>query len=232
MFEYSFSVKHEGCWTSDIHKKFPGLEATILQSHAFSDSSSTIIEVSEIDDRHADELVGWMQDHPVIQTVERLKYEDDVALIGLRTDFSDTETEPVGKVFREQPCIPLASAEVRNGFEHCQLMLPSREVIQTTYEELRQYGAVKIQSLNEVSDSYTTQDLAAVSRAVANLSPRQKQILSRAIQQGYYEVPQECNLEDLAKEDTVTMSTVAEHLRNAEHKIITAIAPLLEPDTN
>jgi predicted DNA binding protein len=30
MLEYSFSVRHEGCWTADINDEFPDVTATIL----------------------------------------------------------------------------------------------------------------------------------------------------------------------------------------------------------
>ena len=57
MLEYSFSVKHEGCWTADINDEFPDVTATILESHAFTDSSSTIVEIPDIDEATATEIV-------------------------------------------------------------------------------------------------------------------------------------------------------------------------------
>lgn len=230
MLEYSFSIRHEGCWTSDIHEEFPDVAATILQSHAFTDSSSTIIEIPDLDEDCAESIVGWLDNHPVVRTVDFVKHEGDAGLISFHTDYSDSDTEPVGTVFREQPCIPLASPEVRNGFEHCQLMMPTREQVQTTYNELREYGPVEIRSLNELETDYHASDLAAVSRAIAGLSTRQQQVFERAITNGYYHVPQSCTIEDLAAEDSVTMSTVAEHLRHAEFKVFDAIEPLLTRD--
>jgi predicted DNA binding protein len=231
MLEYSFSVRHEGCWTADMNNEFPRVDATILQSHAFSDSSSTVIEVPGIDDGCAESLADWMGDHEVVRTVDLVRHTGDTGLISFHTDYSDSDTQPVGNVFREQPCIPLASAEVRNGQEHCQVMMTDREQVQTVYEELCEYGPVEIQSLNELDTDFHVSDLAAVSRAIAGLSTRQQQILERAITHGYYDVPQSCTVEDLAAEDSVTMSTVAEHLRHAEFKIFDAIEPLLTNDS-
>lgn len=230
MLEYSFSVRHEGCWTADIHDQFPRFDATILQSHAFTDSSSTVIEVPDIDDGYAESIAEWMSGHPVVRTVDMVQQEGDAGLISFHTDYSNSDTKPVGTVFREQPCIPLASAEVRNGQEHCQLMMTNREQVQQAYEELCEYGPVEIQSLNELNTDYHASDLAAVSRAIAGLSTRQQQILDRAITNGYYDVPQSCTIENLADRDSATMSTVAEHLRHAESKIFDAIEPLLSPN--
>jgi len=227
MLEYSFSVRHEGCWTSDIHDEFPEFSATILQSHALSDSSSTMIEVDDIAADEADAIGKWMNEHPVVQTVDCIKHEEGSGLLSLQTDFSDTDTQPVGIVFREEPCIPLDSAEVRNGFEHCRLMLADKEQARNAYEKLREYGPVEIESLSEFDTDYQTSDLAAVSRAIASLSPRQQEVLRGAIEQGHYDVPQSCNVDELAENDSATMSTVAEHLRHAEHKVFDAIKPLL-----
>lgn len=230
MLEYSFSVKHEGCWTADINDEFPGFSATILQSHALSNSSSTMIEVPSIGGRAAEDIGDWMNEHPVIRTVDLLKHEGDTSLINFQTDFSDSDTEPVGTVFRERPCIPLSAAEVENGFEHCHFMLTDKQQVQRTFEELREYGPVEIRTITELDTDYRTSELAEVSRAVSSLSSRQREVLKRAVEHGYYDVPQSCNVEDLAAKDSTTMSTVAEHLRNAEHKVFEAIEPLLTSD--
>lgn len=231
MLEYSFSVRHEGCWTADINDEFPDVTATILQSHALTDSSSTMIEVDDVDEPRTERIVDWMDDHPVVRTVDLLRHGDGSGLISFRTDYSDTDTEPVGTVFREQPCIPLSRAEVRNGFEHCHIMMADKEQIRTTYDELCEFGPVEVRSFSELDSTVRADDLAAVSRAVSGLSSRQRQVLKRAIEDGYYDVPQACKIEDLAAEDSVTMSTVAEHLRHAEQKILTAMEPLLSTET-
>lgn len=227
MLEYSFSVRHEGCWTADIIDEFPDVSATILQSHALSDSSSTMIEVPDVDERTAEDIVEWMAEHPVVRAVDLLEHRDETGLVSVRTDYSDSDTEPVGTVFRELPCIPLSAAEVRNGYEHCHLMLANKDQVRTTFEELREYGPVEIRTITELDSDYGTSDLAAVSHAVSALSARQQQVLKRAIENGYYDVPQSCTVEDLAEMDSTTMSTVAEHLRHAEHKVFDAIEPLL-----
>lgn len=230
MLEYSFSVKHEGCWTADINDEFPDVSATILNSHAFSDNSSTMIEVPDVDERTAERIVEWLDDHHVIRSVDLLAHRERTGLVSCRTDYSDSDTEPVGTVLRERHCIPLSTPEVKNGFEHCHVMLANKDEVRRTFDELREYGPVEIRSLTELDSDFATSDIAEVSRAVAALSDRQKQVLGRAIEHGYYDVPQSCTAEDLAEMDSATMSTVAEHLRHAEHKVFTAIEPLLASD--
>lgn len=227
MLEYSFSVKHDGCWTTDIADEFPDFSATILYSHAFSDTSSTIIEVENVDAATVEDIVAWMAAHPVISAADLVDHHDETGLISLQTDYSESDTEPIGIVFREQSCVPLSPAEVHDGFEHCNFLMMDKEQVRSTYEELREYGQVELKSLSELDVHYHAADLAAVSQAVSSLSARQRQVLKRAIELGYYDVPQGCTIEDIAAEDSVTMSTVAEHLRHAERHVFDSIEPLL-----
>ena len=63
---------------------------------------------------------------------------------------------------------------------------------------------------------------------VQDLSPRQLEVLSRAIEEGYYDSPRSCNIEELAELDSANTSTVGEHLRRSEAKILKAVAPMLD----
>lgn len=55
-----------------------------------------------------------------------------------------------------------------------------------------------------------------------SLSPRQMEILSRAVGLGYYEIPHNLTLRDLAERLDLTVGTVSELLRRAEAKVITS----------
>lgn len=62
-------------------------------------------------------------------------------------------------------------------------------------------------------------------RLFAELTERQQEILLTALDQGYYEQPRQVTYEDLAAELDCTKTTVGEHLRKAEEKVLTGIAP-------
>jgi hypothetical protein len=148
-----------------------------------------MIEIDDVGEARTEEIVEWMDDHPVVRTVDLLRHGDGTGLVSFQTDYSDTDTEPVGTVFREQPCIPLSRAEVRNGFEHCHIMMANTKQIRTTYDELRDYGPVEVRSFSELDSTVRADDLAGVSRAVSGLSTRQQQVLERAIQRGLLRGP-------------------------------------------
>lgn len=55
------------------------------------------------------------------------------------------------------------------------------------------------------------------------LSNRQRVAVENALAIGYYEIPREATLEDVAEEMGCARSTAAEHLRKVEAKILTAV---------
>lgn len=57
------------------------------------------------------------------------------------------------------------------------------------------------------------------------LTDRQLEVLEVAIQQGYYEIPREATNEDIAAELDCSTSTVGEHLRKIESRIISEVGP-------
>ena len=58
---------------------------------------------------------------------------------------------------------------------------------------------------------------------LSKLTPRQRQMLLTAYALGYYDVPRRISSDDLARHLDVDKSTIVEHLRKAERKLIGAI---------
>ena len=55
------------------------------------------------------------------------------------------------------------------------------------------------------------------------LSPRQREVFQLAQSRGYYEYPRKVTAQELADEMDITKSTLLEHLRKAEQKLMTGI---------
>ena len=53
-----------------------------------------------------------------------------------------------------------------------------------------------------------------------SLSKRQSEVLSVAVQMGYYDQPKKCNQADIAEVIGISQGTVAEHLQLAESNIM------------
>ncbi|MGQ4554597.1 helix-turn-helix domain-containing protein [Halobellus sp. GM3] len=229
MLEYTFSIIHKGCWTADLNDAFPGVRATIIYSYRLTGTSITMVEVTRIDEDRLDDLVDWLEDHPVMNTSQLVTYDEGrgKAFISLSGDY-DTNTVPVLNVLLRNDCFPTIPATVARGREHWSVLASSHEQVSKAHEELRQIGSVDVDSLRSPNLDQLLTDLTGVKEAVQNLSPRQHEVLSRAIDEGYYDSPRSCNIEELAELDSANTSTVGEHLRRSEAKILKAVEPMLE----
>ncbi|SEL02720.1 helix-turn-helix domain-containing protein [Haloferax larsenii] len=57
----------------------------------------------------------------------------------------------------------------------------------------------------------------------AELTSRQREVLETAVENGYYDIPRQVSIETLAAELDCSPSTVSEHLRKVESKVLTRI---------
>lgn len=100
------------------------------------------------------------------------------------------------------------------------LALTNRETVDTTLDELRDlYDAdFDIQQLTS-----STPPSGMTSLPEDGLSPRQREVFQLAQSRGYYEYPRKVTAQELADGMDITKSTLLEHLRKAEQKLITGI---------
>ncbi len=63
----------------------------------------------------------------------------------------------------------------------------------------------------------------ATDSVVGALSPRQREAVEVALALGYYDVPRESTIDDIADELDCATATAAEHLRKAESKVVSSL---------
>ena len=231
MLEYTFRIRHDGCWTETVHESFPDVAATIIYSYRLTGTSITMIEATNVPEDRVAELVEWLATHEVMTTAQLVSYHDtrETAFISLEGDYR-TDTEPVLNVLLRNNCFPTIPATVSNGREHWSVLASTHAEVSQTHEELRAIGSVEVDALRQPNLGRLLTGLTEIKQAVQDLSPRQMEVLSRAIDEGYYESPRGCNIEELAEMDSANTSTVGEHLRRSEAKILEAVGSMLNGD--
>lgn len=232
MLEYTFRIRHKGCWTETVNEAFPGVSATIIYSYRLTGTSITMIEATGIAEDRVGALVEWLGDHEVMTSAQLVSYHEtrETAFISLEGDYR-TDTEPVLNVLLRNNCFPTIPATVSNGREHWSVLASTHEEVSTTHEELRDIGAVEVDALRQPELGRLLTGLTEIKQAVQDLSPRQTEVLARAIEHGYYDSPRGCNIEELAAMDSANTSTVGEHLRRSEAKILEAVGTMLDQST-
>ncbi|WP_135822138.1 helix-turn-helix domain-containing protein [Halostella litorea] len=128
-----------------------------------------------------------------------------------RTDIGDTCP---CSVMEGHDCVAEIEA-VRDGRLLYSVVVPDREELRAVVADLREDGASV--SLERIR----TDPAAGGPRAdgVA-LTAKQREVLSLAIEAGYYEQPREASLSDLADELDVTPSAVSQRLNAVERKLV------------
>jgi hypothetical protein len=73
--------------------------------------------------------------------------------------------------------------------------------------------------------------VVSTNRLFAGLTAKQAEALRVAFERGYYRVPKRISTEEIAQQVRVPRTTDEEHLRKAESKVLSAIAPYLPLET-
>jgi predicted DNA binding protein len=229
MLEYVFRIKHSGCWTESITDAFPGVAATIIYSYRLTGTSITMVELTGVPDGQVEELVAWLGDHEVMTGAQLVSYHEarKTAFVSLEGDYR-TDTEPVLNILLRNNCFPTIPATVTDGREHWSVLASTHEEVSRTHDELQAIGSVEVDALRQPKLGRLLTGLTDIKQAVQDLSPRQMEVLKRAIDEGYYDSPRGCNIEELASMDSANTSTVGEHLRRSEAKILEAVGSMLD----
>jgi predicted DNA binding protein len=85
-----------------------------------------------------------------------------------------------------------------------------REDLRRIVRDMRELGTVSLGRLEELGDRDT------------ELTERQRTVVARALQAGYYEWPREIKSEELASDLGISRATLHEHLRKAERTLLSA----------
>jgi predicted DNA binding protein len=89
------------------------------------------------------------------------------------------------------------------------------EVIKELLQLIESLGPIKINSVQH----YPFSDVDLLS----SLTERQKEIISLAKTTGYYEIPRKISTEDLSDKLGISKSTLIEHIRKAENRIVSSL---------
>lgn len=89
-------------------------------------------------------------------------------------------------------------------------------------------GQVNVESIHQVGlPSFTDEMLVPVEGLMDGLTIKQVEALIMAIERGYYDSPARISAEEMAKMTGLSRSTLMEHLRKAEGKLLLNILPVL-----
>jgi predicted DNA binding protein len=190
----------EGLWVAELSREYPAAEFRLLSGYELDDRA---VELGEVVADSTEAVTEAMRTHPDIVAYELLESEPGRALAKYET----TGTDLYG--FAEISGLTIEfPVEVQNGWYRFDLTGTREEL-----EELR--------SVLEASPlSYELESLVTRTDTDRLLTERQRELLEAAVREGYFAVPRQCTLAELADSVDADKSTVSTVIRRGEARLV------------
>ncbi|WP_129115755.1 helix-turn-helix domain-containing protein [Halegenticoccus tardaugens] len=157
-----------------------------------------------------DRFESSTEDDPTVMEVTPLATRDSKRLY--RIDFPRDELESLfDTLFYDHDTLLVDGVITADGWD-LRMRALDKSAISRVYDELQERGhAVHFHSIHSECDDHSVD---------AKLSEAQYEALSAAFERGYYDVPRETNLEELAEEFPVSSQALSERLRRATAAVL------------
>lgn len=190
----------ERLWIAEISKRYPHATFRLLSGNRLDERA---IELGEAITDSPEDVLETTREHPSISNYELLVLEERRVLGKYET--SDTALYD----FVETTLLTIEfPVPVQNGWYEFDLT-GTREEFDRLQEQL-----------DASPLSYELQSVIRGQHTDELLTDRQQEVLEAAIRQGYFEVPRECTLAELAATVDADKSTVSTMLRRGESKVL------------
>lgn len=211
MWKAVFEGKHNTCIIAPLCKKYNVTDFVYLvnaweESNAFFYSEAHILQGSE---ENKKKFISAMKKQESIVKLEQkgnfiITLEKKPAWMAAYMPLWDK------RIIQVKPVI-----QKTDGTEHWEMACWDKEPLTNILERLPKEFEIKLKSITQtkISDIF-------LPHIMPKLSEKQKQALDLAVKRGYYDFPRNVNLDDLAKELNLSKSTLQQHLRTAEKKVV------------
>ena len=185
---------------AEISTRFPEATFRLLTGYRMDDRA---VELGEVRTDSPEEVVEAASSHPTVLRYELLESEDDRLLAKYESSELDLYE------FVEQSTIPIEfPVEVRDGWFEFDLTGTREEL-----DQLREF-------LDASSLPYELESLVSTRGTDTLVTDRQRELLVAAFRGGYFEVPRECTLTDVATTVGIDKSTASTILRRGEARLV------------
>jgi predicted DNA binding protein len=187
-------------WIADVSRAYP--DATFRLLTGFRAGSSAI-ELGEVDATDPGAVTEAIEEHPSIVSFRELERTDETAIA--RYETTDTDLYEAVERSSVPPEYPVT---VRDGWQEYEFT--------GSREELSRFRS----GVEAAGLSYELRSVVGTDDAAGLLTDRQREVLRAAHREGYFEVPRECTLADLAASLDIDKSTASEILRRGEASVL------------
>jgi len=190
----------EGIWVGDVSTAVPGATFRLLSGLR---TGSRAVELGEVIADDPTAVEQRIETHPNVESYQRLELTEERVLA--RYETTDTALYEFAKHVGIPPEFPVA---VTNGWYEFDIT-----GTRTEFETLRD-------NLEASPLSYELLSLVHTDENENILTDRQREFLDVALREGFFDVPRECTLSELASTVEADKSTVSRTLRRGQAQIL------------
>lgn len=211
-------VRYDEDWTAELarYNVFGEFLASTFRNRRY-------IGIMALEADDLDAALEVIKDHPATDDVDILeRYELDHGDRRSATLFirgSLTEFTPLQTLLYEG-FLPIGPTQLENGRECFDLLLNDRDELSKATEILSEFGPVAVERISNDFSRQVTPSTAEWQELLGTIPPRQRELLTLAVSEGYFEIPRETTLEELAEQMGITKTTASNHLRKVERSVM------------
>ena len=209
---------HENC-SNEITRGISGITGWILHFDLKRDGSFTNYTAYMINDKSEEfrTLINNMKKFRFFSKISYFRYRPDFHLFCFQGRMHK-EYEPISDILEKYECHFIYPIEVVPEWEKWHLFIKNRSQIKGCIDELREFADVHMENIS------TFDPLKAINQHGVNIenliTPRQKEILERALSMGYFDTPRKCSLREMSEVLNISHTAINKHIRNIEKKML------------
>ena len=135
---------------------------------------------------------------------------------------------PIGPIVHDNNFMSVPPTVLFAGWEYHRYIGFDDNDVKGLLKALDRIGKTEVLHKKSVNEGVTDDTfLLSLSSLFGQLTQKQLRALLSAVENGYYEIPKRITADDLARKQGQPRSTLEEHIRKAESKIVLAMAPYM-----
>lgn len=206
-------IRHKGCFSERLHGALHGAQLA-------SERDSDVIVLTGAENGHLEGLLDALSDARS-RRPEIMNRSPGSVVLRVRAP-----THSVVSDITASGCTVLWPALFSNGEETYTILAPTRAQLDQLVSKLASHGSATVERVGDVQPGALNVSVPLADITTA-LTERQLIVLQKAIAEGYYDSPRRTSTEALAATFGVTRSTLEEHLRKAERRVLEGFAGVL-----
>ncbi len=190
----------DGPWVSEVSREFPDARFQVLTATPGDGAGFALVRITAPD---VDAILDAMEAHDTLAEVSVMAADEGMVTVQIEAG------APLLLVAAQQSGIPIEMpVEIQNGI--------ARIDVTGEHDRVAEFG----KQLRAMGLEFDVEYVQQRTNPGGSLTERQRELLFAAVELGYYDVPRECTLTELAEHVGIAKSTCSETLQRVERTIV------------